>query len=166
MNKMYCKIELAKMEDLDAIHKLIYDRCLWLLGRRGVKGWNIESYPNKYDKDYFIEQMKINKLFVAKLNDKVCGAMLLKEEDKCYWNNNLSSYYIHHLVTDIHVKGVGKKLIDYAKEECRQNNKKYLRLDCYKESEFLNNYYQKIGFENVGSGTKGNYNYNLWEMEI
>lgn len=48
----------------------------------------------------------------------------------------------------------------------QSNNKKYLRLDCYKESVFLNNYYQKIGFNNVGGGTKGRYNYNLWEMKI
>lgn len=34
------KVELAKIEDLDAIHKLIYDRCLWF-SKKGVKGWDI-----------------------------------------------------------------------------------------------------------------------------
>lgn len=48
------KIEKAKIEDLDAIHKLIYDRCLWF-SEKGVKGWNVDFYPNKYDKSYFIE---------------------------------------------------------------------------------------------------------------
>ncbi len=110
--------------------------------------------------------MKINKLLVAKFDNKVCGVMLLKDEDKDYWNTDDHSYYIHHLATDINLKGVGKKLIDYAKEQCRINNKKYLRLDCYQESEFLNNYYQKIGFNKVGSGTEENYSYNLWEMKI
>lgn len=162
---MAYKIELAKIEDLDTIHKLIYDRCLWF-SEKGVKGWNVKSYPNKYDTNYFIEQMKINKLFVVKLDSKICGAMLLKDEDKSYWNNEDSSYYIHHLVTDIHLKGVGKELIEYAKEQCKISNKKYLRLDCYKESVFLNSYYQKNGFHHVGDGTIGNYNYNLWEMKI
>lgn len=162
---MKYEIELAKIEDLDAICELIYDRCLWF-SQKGMKGWSIDFYPNKYDKNYFREQMKINKLFVVKLEHKVCGAMLLKEEDKGYWNNDDASYYIHHLVTVIHLKGIGKKLIEFAKEQCKADYKKYLRLDCYKESTFLNDYYQRIGFTNVGSGINGNYNYNLWEMTI
>lgn len=162
---MEYKIEKATMDEIDDIHQLIYDRCLWFL-EKGVKGWNIEYYPNKYDNNYFIEQMKINKLLVAKLHNKVCGVMLLKEEDRDYWSNDDSSYYIHHLATDINQKGIGKKLIDYAKELCKINNKKYLRLDCYTESFFLNNYYQNLGFNKVGSGKKENYNYNLWEMKI
>lgn len=158
-------IEEAKIEDLDAIYKLIYDRCLWFL-EKGVKGWNIASYPNKYNKNYFTEQMKINKLLVAKFNNKVCGIMLLKDEDKDYWNNDDPSYYIHHLATDINIKGFGKILIDYAIEQCKKNNKKHLRLDCYQQSNFLNEYYRKMGFNNVGNGTNGNYNFNLWEIEI
>lgn len=101
----------------------------------------------------------MNTLFVAKLNNKVCGVMLLKNEDGIYWKNNDPSYYIHHLATDINTKGVGKKLIDFAKEESKLNKKKYLRLDCYQESVFLN-YYKKIGFHNVGSGKYGTRNGN------
>lgn len=163
--RMDDRIEKAKVEDLDAISKLIYNRCLWF-SEKGIKGWNVEFYPYKYDKNYFIEQMKINKLFVARLNNKICGVMLLKNEDKDYWDTNDDSYYIHHLATDIALKGIGKKLIDYAKEQCKISNKKYLRLDCHQESEFLNKYYQKVGFNYVGSGTEENYNYNLWEMKI
>lgn len=162
---MNYKIEKAKIEDLDAISKLIYDRCFWFK-QKGIKGWNIDFYPIKYNNKYFIEQMKINKLFVAKLNNKVCGVMLLKYEDKDYWNDENPSYYIHHLATDINLKGVGQKLINYAIEQCKMKNKKYLRLDCYQESKFLNEYYEKVGFKKVGSGTNNNYNFNLWEMKI
>lgn len=159
------KIDLAKLEDIEAIHKLIYDRCLWF-SEKGVKGWNVAFYPNKYDKSYFTEQMKINKLIVAKFNNEIGGVMLLKDEDKDYWNSDNSSYYIHHLATDFHLKGVGKTLIDYAIEQCKINDKKYLRLDCYQESKFLNEYYKKLGFNKVGSGTDEIYNFNVWEMKI
>lgn len=158
-------IETAKREDLDGIHKIIYDRCLWFL-KNELKGWNIEYYPKKYNKKYFLEQMKINKLFVIKLDNKVCAVMLLKDTDKEYWKDSEPAYYIHHLATDINLKGLGEKLIKYAKKQCELNNKKYLRLDCFKESLFLNSYYQHQGFKNVGSGTKEEYNYNLWEMKI
>ena len=36
------KIEFAKTEDLYAIHKIIYNRCLWFR-EKGVKGWNVVS---------------------------------------------------------------------------------------------------------------------------
>ena len=84
-------VELAKIEDLEAIHKIIYDRCLWFQ-EKNVKGWNINFYPEKYNKDYFKEQMRINQLFVAKSNNKVCGVMLLKDEDRDFWNDNKYLY--------------------------------------------------------------------------
>ena len=91
---MDIKIEYAIVDDLDSIHKLIYDRCLWFLNN-GIIGWNVESYPKKYNQDYFKEQMKINKLFVAKNDNKICGVMLLKEEDRDFWSDN------KHLITFI-----------------------------------------------------------------
>ena len=57
-------------------------------------------------------------------------------------------------------------MINYAIEQCKKDNKEYLRLDCYKTSQFLNDYYKKIGFNNVGSGNLDDYNYNLWELNV
>ena len=121
------KIELARIEDLDAIHKLIYDRCLWF-SKKGVKGWSVEYYPNKYNQEYFEKQMQINKLYVIKMYNNVCGVMRLKEVDSDYWEDNPSSYYIHHLATDINKKGIGKILINFAIEQCKKDNKSRLRL--------------------------------------
>ena len=38
------KIELAKIEDLEAINKIIYARCLWF-SKKGIKGWYPVFYP-------------------------------------------------------------------------------------------------------------------------
>lgn len=159
------KVELAKAKDIDFICNIIYDRCLWF-SKNGLKGWNVKYYPKKYNKEYFKEQMNINKLFVAKENNKIYGVMLLKKEDKDYWSDDKSCYYIRHLATDINMSGVGKLLLNYAKSQCKKDNKEFLRLDCYKTSVFLNNYYKSLGFVNVGSGKLGDYSYNLWEMKI
>ena len=92
--------------------------------------------------------------------------MVLKSEDLDYWKDVEPSYYLHHLVTDTNYKGLGKKIISFATSECKKDNKKYLRLDCYKDSLFLNNYYQKLGFKKVGSEDTKYYSYNLWELKI
>ena len=159
------KIELASLNDITKIHKIIVDRCKWF-NQNDIKGWNIEFYPNRYNIEYFKEQLKINKLYVAKKGKLVIGTMLLKSRDIDYWNDSKSSYYIHHLATDINFKGVGRELIYFAIKKCREDKKEYLRLDCYQTSKFLNNYYKELGFTNVGSGIQGDYHYNLWEMKI
>ena len=107
--------------------------------------------------------MMINKLYVVRINNLVCGVMLLKDRDNEFWDDEKPAYYIHHLTTDINKKGIGKILIKYAIEQGINDNKKYLRLDCFKESLFLNEYYKSFGFVNVGEGKIGNYEYNLLE---
>ena len=61
---------------------------MFMVFKKRYKGWNINFYPEKYNHEYFKEQMKINQLFVAKSNNKVCGVMLLKENIEDY-NYNL-----------------------------------------------------------------------------
>lgn len=162
---MNYKIVIAQVEDLYFIHKLIIDRCLWFSEHK-IKGWNIDDYPDTYNIDYFKKEMQTNKLYVLKIDNKICGAMLLKELDCKYWSDNASAYYIHHLTTSINQKGIGKVLINYAIECCKKAGKEFLRLDCYQDSAFLNEYYQKIGFIKVGNGIKGSYEFNLYEMKI
>lgn len=162
---MNYKIERAKENDIDIILNLIYERLKWFKEKNYV-GWDIDLYLDEYDKDYFLEQIKINELYALKINNKICGVMLLKKEYEDYWEYDIESYYIHHLGIDIHYRNLGNKLIEYAIKRCRETNKKSLRLDCYKESKFLNSYYASLGFKNVGNGIDDYYVYNLWEMKI
>ena len=162
---MSCIIEPAKASELEAIHNLIYKRCVWF-DNKGVKGWSASVYPNKYPVEYFKEQMSINKVFVAKVDGAIQGVMVLKHVDKNFWEDDEPAYYIHHLATDVESRGVGKQLIDFAIEQCKKDGKKYLRLDCYKDSMFLNSYYPKIGFKNAGYGTFKQYEYSRWELKI
>lgn len=159
------KIELANKADIEKIHKIIYDRCVWF-EENNLLGWTLSWYPKHYDVEYFEKQMAENKLYVLKQYDVVCGAMLIKSKDLEFWKDDDKAYYIHHLVTDIKVKGAGKKLMEFAIYKAREDKKEFLRLDCFRDSKFLNSYYEKLGFKNVGHGTVGYYNYNLWEMRV
>lgn len=167
MNKINNKIEitLANINDLKDIHQILVGRCIWL-NDHGIKQWNQNNYPKKYSINYFSEQMKINKLFVAKDNKSVVGVMLLKNEDKTYWQDDKQAYYIHHLATNSNYKGIGIELIKFAIKEAKLNNKDYLRLDCVKSNLKLNNYYKLLGFKIVGFGKYGSYYYNLLELKI
>ena len=162
---MKYKIELAKIEDITDIYKLIYDRCVWFEQKK-FKGWGLNRYHNLINEKYFESHFITDKLYVIKENNKIVGSMLLKEDDKDFWEDDEASYYIHNLVTDINIKGIGKHLINFAIEKCKEDNKKFLRLDCYTESVFLNDYYKQVGFKYIKSGKIGNYEFNLLELEV
>ena len=86
-------------------------------------------------------------MYVAKYDETIAECMLLKNKDEDYWQDDETSYYIHHLATDIIYKGIGKSLINFAINKARNDNKEYLRLDCFKSNINLNNYYKNLEFE-------------------
>lgn len=142
---MNIKIEIAKENDIETIHDLIVKRCKWF-DENNIKQWDM-SYAKRYDKDYFKNQINTNLMYIAKYDETIAGCMLLKNKDEDYWQDDEPSYYIHHLATDILYKGIGKSLINFAINKARNDNKEYLRLDCFKSNIKLNNYYKNLGFE-------------------
>ena len=93
---------------------------------------------------------------------------MLKEKDYDYWSDcdNVKAYYIHHFVAKIGENGLGKIMIDFAQKEAKKNKKEYLRLDCVSDNKKLNNYYQKLNFENVGSIQIKNWSEDLWQIKL
>ena len=160
-------IEKAKEDDLEEYHKIIISRCKWFEDNK-INQWKIHSYPVRFDVSYFKKQMKENKLFVAKKDGVVVGGFLLKEKDYDYWSDcdNVKAYYIHHFVAKIGENGLGKIMIDFAQKEAKKNKKEYLRLDCVSDNKKLNNYYQKLNFENIGSIQIKNWSENLWQIKL
>lgn len=156
-------IRLAETKDIVAIMNILEERCNWFK-EHGINRW-ANNYLGKYNEDYFNDAMKNHKLYVVKQENKVIGIFLLKENDKTYWSNDESAYYIHHLATKIGYKGIGTKILRFIEKRAKENSKKYIRLDCKKSNVELNQYYQKQGFIYKCSGEEP-YSHNLWEKEI
>lgn len=157
-------IELAKKEDIESIVAILKERCNWLK-ENNIDQWGDYYYSEKYNANYFNEVMQLHKLYVVKQNNEVIGIFLLKDTDKTYWDNDDSAYYIHHLATKIGYSGLGKQIIEFIEKLAKLDSKKYIRLDCKKNNDGLNQYYQKQGFIYKGSGEEP-YSHNLWEKEI
>lgn len=158
------KISLALETDLEQINQLYIKRIKWF-NDHNIKQWS-ERYAYIYDVSYLKEQMKINQLYVVKNDGIVLGSMLLKNDDNQIWSSNDNAYYIHHLVTDINVRGVGVQLIKFAIKKCIDDGKDYLRLDTVSKNIWLNDYYKKLGFEFYGYKEMKGGAENLWQMKI
>lgn len=159
------KIELAKKEEIKDLCEIIISRCNWLK-ENNIRQWIITSYPIRFDHTYFEQQMKKNKLLIAKKGKIVCGGLLLKEEDNSCWSDQetKNAYYIHHFVTKIGEKGLGKRMIEFSKQQAKEDGKEYLRLDCVSHNKKLNTYYYNLGFEYIQKEeSKGR---NLWQIKL
>ena len=155
------KIEVAREDELEEFHNIIISRCKWLEEKK-VNQWKVTSYPIKYDINYF--RKHLNKLYIIKDDKDVLGGFLLKDADEKYWSDStlVNAYYIHHFATKLNTNGLGKRLILFAINKAKEDNKEYLRLDCVAENIKLNNYYKKMKFKNVGMKEKEN----LWQIEL
>lgn len=156
-------IRLAEKKDIQSILNIIKQRCDWFK-ENNISQWS-NYYLKKYDENYFGEVMQKYKLYVVEQQNEVIGVFLLKEEDKTYWPNDDSAYYIHHLATKLGYPGIGEKIIRFIEKLAKENAKKYIRLDCRKSNLELNAYYKRQGFQYKGSGAKP-YSHNLWEKEV
>jgi len=157
-------IELAKSEDIKVILDILEKRCIWM-EMNNIEQWRRNSYTLSYNDDYFTKEIEKNRVFVAKINMKVRGVFLLRENDSL-WDESGISFYIHHFATDINYKGLGRIIIEYIKYIALKHNKSYIRLDCVKNNEKLNNYYEEMGFVLKKHGKIRNYEYNLRELRL
>lgn len=161
---MEYKILLATEKDIKEIINLYKKRIIWF-NKNNINQWDL-NYLNIHNDTYLKQEMKINKLYIVKKDNKVIGSVLLKEEDNRFWNDDLKSYYLRHLVTDVNYKNVGKLLINFIIEKAKNNKKECIRLDCKGTNEKLNNYYKEIGFIYKGKKQVKDSYENLWQLTI
>ena len=149
--------KIAINADIDAVLELIQKRIEWM-DKNNIFQWNKTNYLTCYPKKYFDELVSKSHLFVMKdeMAGRIIGAVALLEEDK-RWNDNLPSYYIHNLVSDAEIPGIGAAIIKCCEKMAINNHKNRIRLDCQASNHKLNQYYQELGFQYVEKIQDGHY---------
>ena len=139
------QIEQINYERLEELLELMRERAKWLESIDQPM-WNLQYLePQK-----FIEKYQQPACFLACDGEEKIGGFILQEEDFFLWTEqkNEAAYYLHKLVVrqGYGGKGYAARMITWVKELARKDGKKYLRLDCYADREYLRELYQKCGF--------------------
>lgn len=159
------KVQLAKENEISEILEIIKERCKWFEENK-IDQWGSWYYEELYDEKYFKKMMKKYPLYIVKQENEIIGAFLLKiDDDKMHWKNQEKAYYLWHFVGKIGYSGLGEKMLEFIENFAKENEIKYLRLECMRSNPKINEYYQKHGFQNKGEGDDP-YEYRLWEKEI
>ena len=138
--------------------------------KKNIDHWQYWKNP-PIEKVKWVEEGILNKefFFVNGPDGQRIGMVRILEEDLMYWGqNDDKSKYVHSLVVieEFAGKGMGEMILLKIENEARKNGYKYLRLDSDSKNPKLCNYYEKQGFNKVGTKVLPISTYNLYQKEI
>ncbi len=155
--------EKACINDLDNILELYKERMKWFKEKE-IKQWS--KYLEHHPKDEFIDVINNSNYFILKENNEIIAGFELSTDSK-YWNDEKAkAYYIYKLVTKVGYKNIGELVFEICKDITKNNNMGYLRLDCLKNNDKLNQIYNNHGFKLIKNGYEDYYRYSLRELKI
>lgn len=157
------KIELANLNNLDAILKLYSERIEWFR-ENSIKQWS--AYEKNHPKIEFIEAINQRSYYILKKDNEIIAGFELSTDSRLWNDKTTDAYYIYKVVTKVGYKNIGKQLFAKCIEIAKEDNKKYLRLDCLRMNKKLNKIYEQHNFRLIRYGQKKNYKYALREMRI
>ena len=139
------KIELAEINDINDIMKMIHDCANDLIGKN-IFQWN-EKYPSR---DIFLSDIQKKNLFILKNNSVIIGCIALSNEkdieytDVKWLTKDHKNLYLHRLAVDpkFQKKGIGKLLMDFAEDYARNNKFISVRLDTFSKNKRNNRFYK------------------------
>ena len=133
-------IRLAKKSDLKEI-LAITKACASKMITEDIYQWN-ESYP---DLATFEEDIKQESLYVYEEENKILGCVVISSEMDSEYQNvdwltlNEENYYIHRLAVHptYQGRGIAKKMMHFAQEQAKKNQKISIRLDTFSGIKYL-----------------------------
>ena len=157
---------LAKNNEIDTIYSLYEKRIQWM-DHTGIQQWNTTNYLAVYPVSYYAERQKSEELYVLCREGIIIGAVVLLQSDMRWMKEAHSpAFYVHNLVTEPSIKGAGKIILSEAEKVASSKGMKFIRLDCAVDNEFLNEYYDLMGYKLAGHCEDGHYIGNKREKEF
>ncbi|WP_272151004.1 GNAT family N-acetyltransferase [Tenacibaculum aiptasiae] len=162
----FCQIEI---KNKDVVLSLFKEAAI-KIAKMNVDHWQYWKNP-PLEKIKWVEEGIENKefYFIKNTDNETIGMVRILEEDLLYWGKQEDkSLYIHSLVVreQFNKKGVGKIILNKVESLAQQKQYKYLRLDAVSTNTKLCKYYEKQGFNKVGTKELKDTVNNLYQREV
>lgn len=156
-------IEIADICDINSILELYAERMKWFKDNN-IKQWN--KYLNNHPKSEFEEIINSKNYYIIRNCEEIIGGFELSTNSKDWKDDITSAYYIYKIVTKVGYKNVGNFIFEKCKEMAKLNKKMFLRIDCLKSNEKLNNIYENHNFKLIRYGNNDRYSFSLRECNV
>jgi len=142
------EIRLIEHDEIEIFLSFLIEIAEWL-NKNNKAMWDID----KLKKEVFLKNNSDSKCYLGFINDEPVSSIMLKDSDIFIWPNIVDNetLFIGKLaVARAYAgKGLSTEMLDFAREEAIKRNKKFLRLDCYADREYLRYFYESYGFKLV-----------------
>ena len=142
-------IRHATRQDLDILDE-IYENARHFMATHGNPNQWVNGHPNRDD---LIKDLGKNQLYVIEINNEIQASFVFFEhDDPTYayiegkWFNQDPYVVIHKVATRNLMRGMGTKIIEYAKSK-----QKDVRIDTHQDNVYMQNVLKKNGFHHTGT---------------
>ncbi|WP_304516301.1 N-acetyltransferase [Cellulomonas sp. JH27-2] len=142
------RVEAAAAEDVEALFALRRSLEDWMV-KRGLVQWPVGSLP----RERVAEQVASGQVRVVRDDDGIVASLRLMWSDPDFWGDDATpAVYVHGLMVDRRAtgSGLGRRLLDWAREQGKAAGVGLQRLDCRTTNPSLRAYYESLGFVAVG----------------
>ncbi len=139
------------------------------LQQKGIDQWGIWLDPPAEKIKWVEEGFKLGEFYFILVNDRIAGMYRLSSADELYWGvQETEARYIHSLVVLNEYKGqqIGRRVLEQLISETREAGIPLFRLDCNAANKALCNYYEQLGFRQVGMKQMPHSLNNLYELKL
>lgn len=141
----------AQASDLDVYIDLLETVAEWLHSRE------LSPLPKgiyRDSMDYYADSIARGEVYLAYLERTLTGALRLVPNDGIVWplvSADTALYLENLLVSRVwsHL-GLGREMLTWAERQAAMRGKTHLRLDCFAENTFLQAYYERLGYAEMG----------------
>ena len=160
------EIELARVQDADAIAAVRTEAAKWLVDHQKPNDW-----PVPFPVGLVLGDINRRILHVVRVtdSDRLAGTITLDWSDVENWGVQApDAGYVHGLAVSPELRGrqIGKEMLDWADRQVRRRGRRYLRLDCMVENFELRHYYELLGFVFRGNGLSATNKAALYERIV
>ena len=152
----------ATPNQVEEIRALLVEAAEWMVGN-DLRHWT----PDLFTLDSILQYFDNRDIYIAYLNESPAGLFTLQGDDPAYWGalNDGAYGYLHRLTVGraYRKRGLSSLMIDAAEEIVIAAGKRGLRLDCITHSPKLNEFYQGLGFTQLGVTDMGDRKVNLYQ---
>lgn len=143
---MEVSLEIATLDDVDAILQLRQSVAAWLASR------NIDLWQSPLPPERLIGWIETDEVLVQRDRGRIVGTVAVLDRDPDMWGDDTTpATYVHLLMIDRSYAGqdLGGRILKRVESIARTRGAHYLRLDAGADIERLQSWYDAQGFERL-----------------
>ena len=144
-------IRKAKIEEVETIQKLNNELINYEM-EQGFDSYIKDWALSKESKDYFLDLIKNQFVFVSVVDEKIVGYLagsIYNDLSYSYYDGLTAEANNMFILREYRAYGIGRKLMNSFVEWCKLNNAKRIMVTASSKNERTIKFYRNMGFEDI-----------------